>query len=66
MSQLSQNVPTISKRPNYLKTPQLTISKRPNYLGMSFLMWKVAERYEIHEVSGYLRKMLKAAGSSEK
>ena len=42
MSQLSQNVPTISKCPNYLKLFQLSqnvpaISKCPNYLKMSQL-----------------------------
>ena len=44
MSQLSQNVPTISKCPNYLKMSQLsqnvpTISKCPNYLKMSQLKY---------------------------
>ena len=72
MFQLSQNVPTISKRPNYLMTSQLTISKRPSYLKMSqlmiskcpnFLMWKIAKSYKIHAITRKLRKMLKVVGS---
>ena len=37
MFQLSQNVPTISECPNYLKMSQLYISKCPKYLKMSQL-----------------------------
>ena len=68
MSQQSQNVPTISKCPNNLKISQLTISKCPgNYLKMcqltisefpKFRMWRVADIYKIHAISGMLRKFL--------
>ena len=67
-AQVSQNVPSISKRPTLQSKNGPTITKCPKYLKMSqlailkcpnFLMWKVAESYEIREILGKLGKMLK-------
>ena len=68
MSQLSQNVPTISKRSNLQSQNGPTILQRPNYLKMSqpailkcpnFMMWNVAES---NEIQGKLRNIARNCG----